>query len=780
MSSARVPPTSSARSAPRGIARAAAFLLAAAAIAAAPASAQGDRVHLLSRFNPYVKLDSGSGGFDYNDVFGFTTSAGREVAIVGTYTGTSFVETTDPFNLVELAFITHAGSVWSDPAVNGDTVYVVNETGGGLQIIDVSDLSNIHLVKSDTSVFQTSHTIFFDASAKVIYCSGANGGMPLFDATNPTSPVLITRYTSQYVHDGSARNGVAHFAEINAGIYRTCDVSALPAIQTLDAVATPFGAAHSAEVDAWDQIVAMCDEAREAPLVLYDVSDPRNIVLRGTFTEHGNGLFHNPWWDGSIVHLAAYAEGYVAVDASDPDHPRKLGSYDTYTGKTGGYNGAWGVFSQPSGTIYLNTIEDGLWVFCLATRIEHDGLPDTDDDVGPYVVTATITPSSHGGGLLSADLYWTSDDGATVGSAPLSPTGNPDEWSASIPGHPNGSTVQYWLRATDALGTSNEPDDPSGRHVFSVGDKTRVYFTDFESGITFFHGATSGVDDWERGTPIRLGHDPQGAYSGVQAYGTDLGIGVDADGSYDPSVSTWLESPGIDLTGIHGTRLRFQRWLSVEDASKDLARILVNGIEVWRNPTNGGTQELADVEWVTFDLDVSAAADGVAGTRVRYELTTDADGQRGGWNIDDFELYTVSDCVEPEVYGTGTAGSGGYVPKIGTSGGLPHVGNPSFTVECRKILGGASGLYLVGFGRDQIPFKGVDILVELTPPVLWIPVVASGSSGVPGAGSFALTGEIPDDPALLGLVVDSQVLTFDPGGAQGLAASAGLEFVICH
>jgi choice-of-anchor B domain-containing protein len=757
--------------------RSIAAALAGTALAAAHAAAQGDRVHLLSRFDVYGSPTGVS--FDYNDVGGFTTGDGREVAVVGTYDGTSFVETTDPFNPVELAFIAHAGSIWSDSATLGSIVYVVNQTGDGLQVIDVSDLSNIHLVTSDTSQFTNAHNVFADESASVVYCPGGDTGMPIFDASNPAAPVWITTYTTQYVHDGSARNGLAHFGEIYAGLYRLCDVSALPTITTLDSVTTPYAFTHSAEVDPSDTLCAIADEVVSAPIAIYDLSDPLNIVLRGTFIENANGLFHNPWFLEDTVHISAYAEGYVAIDVTDPDHPRKLGSYDTWSGASGGYNGAWGVFVQPSGTVYANNIEDGLWVLCLATRIEHAGLADTGDDAGPYVVTATITPSAHGGGVTSADLHWTSDGGANVSTGPMAPTGNPDEWSASIPGHPLGSTVQYWIRATDALGTSNGPDDPSDRWVFSVGDRTSHSFIDFEAGAGgFTHGASSGNDDWLRGTPRRRGYDAYRVPSGANAFGTDPGIG--SDGEYEASVSTWLESPAIDLTGVHGARLRLERWLSVEDSSKDVARVLVNGAEVWRNPTNGGTQELQDVEWVTLDLDVSAVADGVADAKVRFELTSDGSGHRGGWNVDDVELYSVSDCAPSITYGTGTAGSGGFVPQLATSGGFPYIGNPAFTVDGTQLLGSASGLYLLGFARDQSPFKGIDIRVDLTPPVRWLPITASGPAGAPAAGAFALTGDIPDDTSLLGIVVDSQVLMFDPGGPKGLAASAGLEFVICR
>jgi len=751
--------------------------LALALLAAAPAAAQGDRVHLLGRFNAYD--GGGSSGFDYNDVFGFTTSDGREVAILGCWNGTSFIETTDPFNPVEIAFIARNGSLWSDMAVHGSHVYVVTEAGGGMQIIDVSDLANIHLVTTDASAFSHAHSLWIDTTRGHAYACGTEVGMPILDLATPTAPSLITTYTDQYVHEATAQNGLAHFSEIYAGLFRLVDVSALPTITTLDSVATPAAFTHSTTVDDADALVAITDEVAGAKAAFYDITDPSNIVLRSTFLENRAGILHNVFLARGIAEFSAYAEGYVAVDVRDPDRPVRLGSYDTWSGASGGYNGAWGLYPQPSGIVYLSNIEDGLWVLCRESFLDHAPLPDTLDDVGPYVVTTTITPSAAGGGIGAAELVYSTDDGATATCVPLSPTGNPGEWSASIPGVPRGTTVHYWMTATDGLGTSRAPPMADDRFVFSVGERTSLHAESFDGSTDggWTHGALSGSDEWQRGVPARRVQDPYRTTSGDQCFGTDLGNG--SDGLYANSSNSWLESPAVDLTGRHGVRLRFERWLRVNDSAQDVARILVNGSEVWRNPTSGGTLATLDVEWATIDLDVSALADGVAATRVRFELATDASGRQGGWNVDDFELYQVSNCRDSESYGNGAAGSGGFVPTLVTNGD-PRIGGAPFGLDAADLLGGSSGLLLVGFARAQLPYLGIDILVSLKPPRLFLPVVAGGPAGVPGAGTFSLSDSLPDDPAIDGLEVDTQVIMFDAGAAQGLSASAGRAFWICH
>jgi choice-of-anchor B domain-containing protein len=742
------------------------------------ASGQGDRVHLLSRFNG--RDGGGSGGWDYNDVLGYRAPSGREVALLGCWSGTSFVETTDPFNPVELAFINHSGSLWSDMSVWQHYVYVVTDqsAGGGLQIIDVSDLSNIHVVGSYLG-FNTAHSIFVDQTKGHIYCCGTNVGLVLLDLANPTAPSLITTYTNQYVHEVTAQDGIAHFSEIYAGLYRTVDVSALPTLTTLDVVTTPAAFAHSSTVNEMDALVGLTDEVVGAKFVLYDVSDPTNITQRGTFVENPAGILHNVLLSNGIAQLSAYAEGYVALDVTDPDHPLRLGSYDTWPGASGGFNAAWGIWQQPSGTIYISNIEDGLWVLSRATRIQHTRLPDTQDEIGPYVVVATITPSSAGGGLTSATLEYTTDDGATSTQVALTPTGNPDEWSAPIPGQLHGTTVEYWLRATDVLGTSNAPVVADGRFVFSVGARALRYLENFDgpSDGGWTHGGITGTDEWARGTPARRELDPYRTPSGVKCFGTDLGNGT--DGLYANNSYTWLESPAINLSAARRARLRFNRWLRVDDAAQDLARVLVNGTEIWRNPTNGGTLQSLDQEWATMDFDVAALADGVPNTKVRFELQTDASVQFGGWNIDDVEIYSVSSCRDAEDYGLGTAGSGGFVPLLSTVGD-PMLGSPSFEVDGSQILGGAASVLAVGFARSNVDIKGITLLVDLSPPALLVPITASGPPGVAGAGGFQLVAGIGNDPALDGLEIDMQILVADLGGPKKLASSQGHAIWLCQ
>ena len=78
-----------------------------------------------------------------------------------------------------------------------------------------------------------------------------------------------------------------------------------------------------------------------------------------------------------------------------------------------------------------------------------------------------------------------------------------------------------------------------------------------------------------------------------------------------------------------------------------------------------------------------------------------------------------------------------------------------------------------------MPIAGVTILVD---PVGWVavPMLASGTTGVPGVGALQVPLPIPVNQLLVGAELDFQVLAVDPAGAAGLSASDGLTLTICN
>jgi hypothetical protein len=167
-----------------------------------------------------------------------------------------------------------------------------------------------------------------------------------------------------------------------------------------------------------------------------------------------------------------------------------------------------------------------------------------------------------------------------------------------------------------------------------------AYFDDVDgtSTIAWLHHALAGEDDWQAGSPGGRAGDAGFAFSGRAAWGTDLGVPdgrFNWDGEAPIAGRSRLETWPLDLSGFAGVHLELQRWLTVEDAARDHARVLVNGAVVWENPTGS---DFEDTDWVAVDLDISGLADRNASVVVAFEIETDDARSLGGWNLDDVRV----------------------------------------------------------------------------------------------------------------------------------------------
>jgi len=87
---------------------------------------------------------------------------------------------------------------------------------------------------------------------------------------------------------------------------------------------------------------------------------PRKVTQ---FIGNPQAIAHNVMIDGDRLLVSHYTEGVYLLDIRDPEHPRVMGSYDTYPGPSGGFNGAWGAYIFPgSSLILVSDISGGLFV----------------------------------------------------------------------------------------------------------------------------------------------------------------------------------------------------------------------------------------------------------------------------------------------------------------------------------------------------------------------------------------------------------------------------------
>jgi hypothetical protein len=123
-------------------------------------------------------------------------------------------------------------------------------------------------------------------------------------------------------------------------------------------------------------------------------------------------------------------------------------------------------------------------------------------------------------------------------------------------------------------------------------------------------------------------------------------------------------------------------------------------------------------------------------------------------------------------FGTGTPGTGGFVPTLRGDGQGCGAGEHSIILE--NGLGGASGQLWVGLASaDLYPFYGGHLYISFGAPWVAIAIRLGGSPGLAGAGTIVVPGADLVPYAPLSLYVQASIQ--DAGSRYGLALSAALE-----
>lgn len=314
---------------------------------------------------------------ELNDIWGYTDPSGHEYALVGTVNGFSIVDVDDPTTPQELHFVPGVNSTWRDMKVWDDHAFVVNETSGGMLIVDLSDLPNNITTSTYTAndSLSSAHNIFIDENGYA-YIFGYNNAMGniiteergalILDLSTPTAPTVAGIYSSSYVHDGYVRNDTMWTSEIYDGNLAVVDVTDKAAPVVMGLQATPNRFTHNCWLSDDGQTVYTTDEKSGAYVAAYDVTEIENITELDRYqSSPGLGVIpHNTFVKGDHLVTSYYKDGVTIVDATKPDNLVQVGNYDTSPFiSEDGFAGCWGVYPYfASGTIVASDSEEGLFV----------------------------------------------------------------------------------------------------------------------------------------------------------------------------------------------------------------------------------------------------------------------------------------------------------------------------------------------------------------------------------------------------------------------------------
>jgi hypothetical protein len=253
-------------------------------------------------------------------------------------------------------------------------------------------------------------------------------------------------------------------------------------------------------------------------------------------------------------------------------------------------------------------------------------LADTQDQAGPYAVSATIVASAPP--IASATLHWRVNGGGFHALA-MSPQGG-NTWAAAIPGQVAPALVEYYVAALDSGANIllSPAGAPSETYDFAVADLIPVLFDELESDQGWSVGNDPGLTTgaWERVDPLGTSAQPDDDFgAGSLCYVTQNGTGgsvgeADVDGG--PTV---LTTPSFAMA--EDGRISYAYWAFNDDGDDTLVVEVSNDggsgwVTVTSYPCAGGG-------WEQDDFLVSEHVAPTANMRVRFSIADDPNNSIG-------------------------------------------------------------------------------------------------------------------------------------------------------
>lgn len=406
----------------------------------------------LMAFLPLADIGGGSG----NDVWGWTDPVGgKEYALMGRSTGTSFVDITDPVNPIYLGNLptsSRFSSSWRDIKVYNNHAFIVSEARRhGMQVFDLTQLRGLTSAQtfSETahySGFNTAHNIVINEVSGFAYVVGANtcsGGLDMIDISNPTSPTDAGCYSGDgYTHDAQCVDYIGPDTD-HAG-KELCLASNEDTLTIVDVtnksaptLISRTGYAGSEYThQGWlteDQRYFLLDDeldernnGHNTRTYVFDLADVDNPVLVGSYTGASPSIDHNQYVVGDHSFQANYRSGLRVLDITGVGTAAlsEVAFFDIYPADDAPeFNGAWSNYPFfASGIVVVSGIEQGL--FILRPNLGPVNAPPSVSITSPVdgaifnsgvSVDFAGTASDDEDGDLTASLVWTSNLDGQIG-----------------------------------------------------------------------------------------------------------------------------------------------------------------------------------------------------------------------------------------------------------------------------------------------------------------------------------------------------------------------------
>jgi choice-of-anchor B domain-containing protein len=373
----------------------------------------------LQAFLPPSRLTHDGHYVEMNDIWGWTDpQTKREWALVGRRDGTTFVDITNPTRPLAVADLPLTDGArpnsWRDMKVYKDHTFIVADGAGphGMQVFDLTRLRTMkpqanglpQKVEYDAIYREiaSAHNIVINEESGYAYSVGSSaggttcgGGLHMIDIREPKQPKFAGCFAD--ASTGRAGTGYSHDAQCvtykgpdkryrgreicvgsNENSISIADVTDKSSPKALSRATYPNVAyAHQGWFTEDHRYFFLDDEADEGRgipktrTMIWDLTDLENPKLAKEHLGVEATSDHNLYIKGDLMFQANYKSGLRVLNVKDPLNPKEIAFFDTapYTENNSGYNGAWSVYPFfRSGTIVVNSIEQGLFIVKLADR----------------------------------------------------------------------------------------------------------------------------------------------------------------------------------------------------------------------------------------------------------------------------------------------------------------------------------------------------------------------------------------------------------------------------
>ena len=451
------------------------------------------------------------GGTKANDIWGWTTTDGREFALVGMYEGTAFVEITDPASPDYLGLLpTHTtGSTWRDIKTYADHAFIVSEAGGhGMQIFNLTKLLQANpdfTADAQYNGFGRAHNIVINEDTGFAYAVGTDtcaGGLHIVDISSPASPADAGCFSDDgYTHDAQCVVYGGPDIEYNSLDKEICfnsnedtfiivDVTDKNNPTEISSVTYPgWGYSHQGWLTPDHVYFLLDDELDEQNLRhntrtrIFDVSNLSDPLFVGSFDNTTAAIDHNQYVKDDHVYQANYRAGLriLEIDNLAVTGLSEAAYFDIYpSSNSARFNGAWSTYPYfPSGIVVVSGIEQGLFVL----RPNLSGAPPPSGDAPAPPGSLAVTNNGDGTALITFSYLSDDETGFEIQREKQhrkkgwvnTTTFSLESDSESYTDISGGGTFRYRIRAVNDFGASDWTDWAKVTVTTSGGGKTKCH-----------------------------------------------------------------------------------------------------------------------------------------------------------------------------------------------------------------------------------------------------------------------------------------------------------------